>query len=685
MIIRHKEFDRDISDLEPFLAAKFLELVAKEGNELVKGQASSTARYYLDSLKDFSAFLATHPKETQIPSDLKLGMAPQHSKGDWTHFLYRFSRHLRETNTQGQARKKSQCFNHWLTRLASRGICPAHLRMPVIDTLASSPPQTVLHTLTEEQFEQVDALYSNERFSGDSDLVAEAKIVCSNVLGEFSDADLTTKNLSSLIEAALEQRLSNLYKELWQVFEGTVQKRAEGARLIQAGAEFAPLIDEWLLFPGTFKAKVNKPIQERVRSLSDEEFWSGLLAWFMDYHSLRGIHAVEGHTNKQVLTRLRNEMRDVRKSLRDQKFCAEEFIGLMGASRELMVSGFLLIMFETFANPGSVADMGVSSKTDVFENLSVVDWTKSRARKVLSHWDSSAGSQDSVTRIVNEIISATKHYRNYAHSLEKDSLFLHIYAHSSSRKDRKWAKDHVATKATYRSFFAPNCEKLIARLTGGRWTVKPKAIRASLILLDAMKNGVSSAQSKAQHSEPRTTVGYVASFPFKLKLEEHMREYIEWLEALVTIKVDDVAAKLGLDEEEFERIRHDVLSSQFGSVHCSDPRSGFQPGSLPGVPCNQIMMCMSCEKRRNMFIASEDNVANLLQWKDALSEAFERGVVDTSSANWVLWRVYVDTMYERLSNSLKHKALLLDVERSLAEQAHNPYRNVFFRSAGSQQ
>jgi len=92
---------------------------------------------------------------------------------------------------------------------------------------------------------------------------------------------------------------------------------------------------------------------------------------------------------------------------------------------------------------------------------------------------------------------------------------------------------------------------------------------------------------------------------------------------------------------------------------------------------------MSCEKRRNIFIASENNVANLILWREALLEAFENGVINDSNINWVLWRIYVDTMYDRLSNQLKHKALLLDVERNIVEQTENPYRNVFFRSTES--
>jgi|TARA_Y100001001_G_scaffold87599_1_gene85726 hypothetical protein len=680
--IEHREIDWDISCLKPLLSADFFRLVVKEGNDLVSGKAQSTARYYVDALKDFSGFLATSPKDTQISSDLKLGIAPQHSRTDWVYFLYRFSRYLKEINTLGQARKRSQCFNEWLKRMASRGICPSGLRMPKVDKVRSAPPQTVLHTLSEEQFEQVEALYSSENFSGEAELVAEAKLVCTNVLAEYSDADITGKNLSDLIQATLEKRLSDLYNGAWEVYQAALERRAEGIRLIQVGAEFAPIIDDWLMFPDSFKSKKNKPILARARALSDEQFWAGLLAWYMNYHSLRGIHAVEGHSPQQVVTRLRNEIKDYRKGLRG-KYSANEFIELMGASRDLMVSGFLLMMFETCANPGDLGDIKIYDKTQVFDNLAVIDWTKSRARKVLSKWDSSAESRESVTQIFNQILVATKYYRNHAHALDQDRLFLHVYAHSSNAKHRTIAKDYVAGQATYKSFFAHNIESLINRLTDGRWKIRAKGVRASLILLKTLKEGVSAAREMAQHSEGRTTKGYVASFPFKQKLESHMREYIEWLEALVTIKLDDVAAKLGLNEEEYKRVKDDVLSSQFGSVHCSDPKSGFQPGSLAGVPCNQVMMCMSCEKRRNIFIASENNVANLIQWREALLEAFENRIIDDSNINWVLWRIYVDTMYDRLSNQLKHKALLLDVERSLAEQTENPYRNVFFRSTES--
>jgi len=79
-----------------------------------------------------------------------------------------------------------------------------------------------------------------------------------------------------------------------------------------------------------------------------------------------------------------------------------------------------------------------------------------------------------------------------------------------------------------------------------------------------------------------------------------------------------------------------------------------------------------------LFVASEENVVHLLNWRDALKEAFESGKIDKNNVNWTLWSVFIDTMHDRMANSPKHKGLLADVQIRIQGNV-NPYHRIFAR------
>ncbi len=314
---------------------------------------------------------------------------------------------------------------------------------------------------------------------------------------------------------------------------------------------------------------------------------------------------------------------------------------------------------------------------NITELLSVIDWAKNRAKAVLSKFD--VRSDFGLSYVIETVEKATENYREIAIRADEKYLFLHAYGADANAKNRQKEEGKFLVKPSG-NWFNEQSKVMIREINGGKWTATVRDIRASILLAHALKYGTNSTQDLAQHSNSRTTVGYLATPEMKLKHEEKIRAFQEWLQVLVTINIDDIPNKLGLAEDAYDEIKERIVNSRFGGSVCSDPMGGHQPGSVVGKPCTQIMMCMTCEKRSNLFVASEENVAHLLHWRDALKNAFENGKISENNLNWTLWGVFIDTMHDRLERSLKHKGLLRDVRNRIAED-ENPYNRIFARSA----
>lgn len=678
LIIKHPEKDFDVTELEDVFAANFLKSVVKVGNEMARKQRLKSMWGHVPSIIFFAKFLAEPSLNSRIPADLKQGIAPLHSNSDWLHLLNEFSRYVQNNKSPFQARKIISSMNTWLKYLASEMVCPSGLRLPILldETPGKKKPlnQTILQVaLSEEAKSEIDAIYHKISFVGEDDLRAEAQLLFQHIISEFDSVEhLTGENLPLLAQATLERRLEKIYFAAKERFQGAIAKREEGKRLIEKGLAHIHVINSWLT-EKSLKYKAAKPVLDKVRSLTDEQFMTGLLAWCTYYHEFPGLHPYEGHTDKQIVIRVRNEFAKKRTNM---KFSADEMIGYMGASRDLLSSGYLLILFQTWANPESIQRLTIHSKTNITSELSVIDWVKPRASAILSKFD--VKSENSLSEVLDSIIDATASYRPIAIHADKEALFLHAYSSDVRSKGRtRMPKSKFLVKPSS-NWFNDNTKKMISQISSDKWIVTAKQIRASLILCHSLKFGVKSAQEKSQHASPRTTIRYSDSLPIKLKKEESIRAFVEWLQVLVTINVDDIPEKLGIAEEVYNERKQQILSSRFGGIHCLDPYSGYQRGSEKGKPCTQIMMCMTCEKRMNVFIASEDNVAHLLSWREALCEAFEKGVINADDVNWVLWKTFLDTLYSRMHASLKHKGLLIDVQEKISGN-ENKYRHVFFK------
>jgi len=681
-VIRHKDKDFSVAELESVLAADFLKSVVKIGNRLAKDYSLPHMEGVVKSIKVFGQFLSASQHASSIPQDLKTGIAPLHSKGSWMHFLNQFGHYLKKNHPSNQVRQYTSCMGLWLRNMAGEMICPANLEVPnhLPPRQERTKPSILGAKLSEEAEAELEAAaralksIDIQGLEDDDDLASVAKGVFHDLIDQLDEIQgLSSENFLFLVQSTLEGRLENIYRGALDRFKSAVAKREKGQLLVKNGVPFMGFIDHWLTYEGSFKFKAAKPILERVRGLTDEEFEAGIHAWCAHYHQFPGLHPYESQTNDQVVRRYLQE-RSKRPSL---DLSADTMIGYQGASRDLLIAAYILITFETCANASSVQKLSVHSKKDITESLSVIDWVKNRAKAVLSKFD--VRSDFGLNSVIEAVTEATENYRKIAIRADDGYLFLHAYGADASAKNRQKEEGKFLVKPSG-NWFNEQSKTMIRELNDGKWTATVRDIRASILLAHALKYGTKATQHLAQHGSSRTTVGYLATAEMRLKHEEKIRAFQEWLQVLVTINIDDIPNKLGLAEDAYEEIKERIVNSRFGGSVCSDPLGGHQPGSVVGEPCTQIKMCMTCEKRLNLFVASEENVAHLLHWRDALKNAFENGKISENNLNWTLWSVFIDTMHDRMEGSLKHRGLLRDVRNRIAED-ENPYNRIFARSA----
>jgi hypothetical protein len=308
--------------------------------------------------------------------------------------------------------------------------------------------------------------------------------------------------------------------------------------------------------------------------------------------------------------------------------------------------------------------------------LKSIDWNKPRGAGYMSNLEESE-HVIKPSKIIRTIRRATRFYREICKENNKENLFLH---HNSTRGSSKINKaDKVLPMVPSSTTILNEVKIIIHKASGGKWQGTSKMIRNSLLLYKGLTGGLIAIQKAAQHESPRTSQIYANKAPMLAQHDQKMLEFREWLETLVTIGLDDVASKLGVNEKFYSKIKKEILGSRFGGLYCKDPLAGFQLEMKKGEVCTKFSSCLTCEGRRNIFIATLDNILHLLHWKESLEEARKKGLIDYNvDQGWYLWFLFIDEMLERLKNGgLRYNALLVDA-RKVSKQRINPYMKINF-------
>ena len=105
----------------------------------------------------------------------------------------------------------------------------------------------------------------------------------------------------------------------------------------------------------------------------------------------------------------------------------------------------------------------------------------------------------------------------------------------------------------------------------------------------------------------------------------------------------------------------------------------MQPGTIKGVACHKVSRCLICENRRSIFVATESNIVEVLQWNEALSRAFQSNIIDVNSdRQWLFWSIYIDTILTKLRRGGARFSSMLLAAESIAAATENRYLDIDF-------
>jgi len=221
-------------------------------------------------------------------------------------------------------------------------------------------------------------------------------------------------------------------------------------------------------------------------------------------------------------------------------------------------------------------------------------------------------------------------------------------------------------------------KKICRAVSHDSWESTLKAIRGSVLLLEALvTRDVFAVKRRARHTTLYMAKKYTRQIPEYLRRDKNIREFLNWFETLLTIDIEQFPEKVGINKDEYQARKAELINQQFGGIYCSDPYAGEQPDTKKGSACHRIDKCPSCSKRKNILVISENNLSNILHWKDALDygESIARDP-DSFNVKWRVWRLFTKSVIDMVNRSPEYYFLM----RSVSERAastENPYLSIF--------
>ncbi|HDY7616832.1 TPA: hypothetical protein RQJ81_003760 [Vibrio vulnificus] len=501
-------------------------------------------------------------------------------------------------------------------------------------------------------------------------LIANLKAV--EVMGNYQLPDnFTELDLSEKAEWLLTRRLSDIRLGLEDKFIEARRIRAEGLVAIRAYRHLCPLLDEFLKFNGG-SGKTN-PRLEDVRALTYDELRSGLLAWFWYCNRKIQLKERDGKTYLTA-TKYLNEVR--RKEGLDVKAYGWDdlwFADRLGCTSRLYSPAALLLIFDNCMNVTPATNLPIDCINDLGDTP-VIEWYKRRARSTLFKVIRSKLKVSSFD-VVRHVKRVSKPYREMdIFPADKEKLFLSF----ANTKDKRF--EVMLPRKPDDATFTLHMKATLTEISNANWIATAEMVRKSVLLLSAMNGGVTKLKDEAQHKEGKTSTTYANRAPMKAKHDAIMREFKEWLQTLITMRIDNAAEKLGVAPSEYKNRMEQMIDSGFGGLVCSDPRGGAQDDVEEGEICNKVARCLTCKKKEHVFIESVNNVMHLLMWQEALNKAIEEERVDGTDLNWHFWLCFIKTILSRLTDSPveNKKALVADAKIQMSKY-DNPYLLIDFK------
>ena len=197
----------------------------------------------------------------------------------------------------------------------------------------------------------------------------------------------------------------------------------------------------------------------------------------------------------------------------------------------------------------------------------------------------------------------------------------------------------------------------------------PSMIRPTVLLSAQLANpaGLDAVQLLARHESPTTTMGYVRKLPFRLILDQKIREFADTVEVIAARNIDDSQRRLGIDAVRWEDARNRARRTGLGVV-CIDPKAGAQRDFPEGTTCGALDRCITCTNK--LVVADAEAVADMIIWQKALQAAEETWLNtrhDRWESVWVPWRAFFEVVLEEKME--RDELLVIKAEgKALAEQ-----------------
>lgn len=341
---------------------------------------------------------------------------------------------------------------------------------------------------------------------------------------------------------------------------------------------------------------------------------------------------------------------------------------LLNGSPELLLAVYVLLLIDTTANVESIRNLKLSHIQNNAE-LTEITWFKGRDnrfhQKIL---DRNNANDNQLIDAILLLIKSLKFVRSQSDNKEKDNLFIQRYKNNVTKHDAgKGATTPAAV--TFARWFTEECLKV----SNGKWSAVPKSIRGSQLLLTALvtKDAFLVAEQGRWTAGSSMSEKYTRHFSEILRRDSNIRDFLDWYETLTTINIENFAEKVGIDPVTYEARKKSMLNQQFGGIHCSDPESGIQPGTVKGKVCHRVDKCITCNNRRNFFLVTKENIASVLMLHDALEQLIQLNIFDKIE-KWTVWHFFTSSIINKFSNASEHRRLVSQA-REMVSKTKNPY------------
>lgn len=611
--------------------------------------------------------------------------------GDWLSYKIQLSNYLKkEFPSVGSRQKHISAINWWFGFLADFGFAPDSIKLPHPDKdskeniviRANAKKKVVLDTTSSADIPEQYQDYISEFIDSvapddpDRDIKISLYINATQELAHLGN-DHSDAPFHKLMEEALLHRLVRIRNIAEATFRKAKKRRLRFINEARKGEKHFDLLQKWLSWQkGTSGGNTN-PHTPELGNLTKRELVRGLLYCVISEKSK--FHGV-GFRYSSMLTHQYNRLRKYLQK-RDITITAEQVIEMVGASKELLVSAQLILVDELTANASSVRNLPRDSTLKVNDHAIATIFDKPRARyrkyylveALLTEKD----GWHSAYEVINELLEATNSYVGHTIPRDKGNLFLYNYQNSTRlNKESDTSNDKHVISTPSDEWFNVHTQALLSPIASG---LTAKSIRESRILLEGLQKGLKSAQSKGRHvTSLVTNKHYLDKIAYTKKLENEIRKFMEWLEALVVIDIENYAAKVGYDEKAFGELQQKIKDDGFGGIVCNDPNAGVQEGTVKGDGCGMFLKCLTCKERSSVFFVNQQNVTQMVLWKRALA-SHVKGLSEEQASTFYMWCQFIDTIYRELESDPAHEAILLQSE-NIADQYEsengNPYQDV---------